>query len=493
MSKINILQISDLHRGMVGRIGNAALLDSLLTDIEYSLKKIPSIDIVIVCGDLVQGIKATNIEAAEQLYSQYEEAEDFLSNLCTKVVGGCRDRIVIIPGNHDISWPHSHCSMLPNELDLRSEERRSFIQILVKESLTPISKNRWSWNDLQFMEIHNDSLYSERLAPFCNFYDSFYQGTRTYSQIPKDQFAVHDYKDLGVIVLGMNSCDCLDHCNLTARFNPDAMAKAFTQLRSHHNSTRIKIAVWHHGIVGSPQQTDYLDSLTVQNFIVNRFSLGLHGHQHISDFMTELGKFGYDSRMLMIGTGTLCGTAETLPPGQMRGYNIITLEPDSGELWLYPREMKQSSFESPVWGPKYLPYTTDYPIHANIGQTVQQWDREGKFSIETDRSIAEAERLIGNSEYEDAIHILEDIDTTDEIARRLKVGCYFNLHRNENLIELCRNPISTLEAIYVLNAADNIDDHSLIAELLGNPLIAHSDDPSLVELRHKLQRRRKND
>lgn len=209
--------------------------------------------------------------------------------------------------------------------------------------------------------------------------------------------------------------------------------------------------------------------------------------------MTELGKFGYDSRMLMIGTGTLCGTPETLPPGQMRGYNIITLETDSGELWLYPREMKQSSFESPVWGAKYLPYTTDYPIHANIGQPVQQRDREGKLSIETERSLADAERLIGNSEYEDAIHILEDIDTTDEIARRLKVDCYFNLHRNENLIELCRNPISTLEAIYVLNAADNIDDHGLIAELLGNALIAHSDDPSLVELRRKLQRRRNND
>jgi len=492
MSTVNILQISDLHRGRTNQVRNAALLDSILSDLSYFMRDATPIHIIAVCGDLVQGVQGNAIECTEQIASQYREAKEFLTELCTEIVGGRKDRIVVVPGNHDVSWPHSYCSMHPKAIDLSSNQRKQLLETLVRESTMPDSKTRWSWHDLCFMEIHDDSLYSTRMEEFCKFYNSFYEGLRNFSLLPEDQFSIYDYPDLGVAVLGLNSCDSLDHCNHVGRFNPDALGKALRELKRSNFSSRIKIAIWHHGLGGPPYQTDYLDSLSAQNLIVNRFALGLHGHQHIPDFLAELGRFGHESRMLVVGTGTLCGAPEALPPGQMRGYNIISLDTSNGEIRLFPREMKQSNFETPVWGKKTLPYNDKYPIVTNLGAETMLVSTN-RTRVEYFQEVAQAECLIGNRQYENAVRILKTLNGADPVVKRLLVECYFQMRQSNRIIELCREPTSIIEAIYVLSAAEDVDDRQLIKELLNNRLISTSNDPSLCELRRRLQGRIRND
>jgi len=489
MGVVNVLHISDLHRGKANQVRNPALLDSLISDLHYYMHDVSKIDIITVCGDLVQGVLSSEITRTDEIASQYSEAEAFISDLCAKLVGGCREKVVIVPGNHDMSWPHSESSMKPKNLALVSDERRSLVESLVKEAMIPESKTRWSWHDLCFMEIQDQTLYSRRMEQFCKFYDSFYEGRRSYSLAPEDQFSVYDYPDLDIAILGLNSCDCLDHCNTVGRFNPEALGKALMELKRTQYNSRVKIAVWHHGLYGPPLQSDYLDPLCAQNLIVNRFALGLHGHQHVPDFLTELGRFGYESKMLVVGAGTLCGIPEALPPGQMRNYNVISLDTETGEVRLYPREMKQSNFQTPVWGKKALPYSDDYPIVVKLIVSPQYSDSK----TEDFRNVANAEELMGKTQYEEALVILETLNSTDEIVRRLLIECYFNLRKSERIIELCREPTSVLEAIYVLGAADDVDDRPLIAELLRHHIVSESDDPSLVELCRRLQRRIPND
>ena len=490
MSELTILQIGDLHRGKANGVGNAALLDSILTDLKYNIPDVLPIDIVVVCGDIVQGVVARDLAAAEQLVPQYQEAESFLIDLSKELLNGNRERMVIVPGNHDISWAHSHCSMRKKDINTSTEGRRKLIHSLVQESRTPSSAIRWSWEDLKFMELHERSLYSQRMKYFCDFFNSFYNGTKTYELETGDQFIVYDYADLAVSVLGLNSCDCVDHCNLAARLNPDALAGAFMFLKKPQYAERTKIAVWHHGLAGQPHRTDYLDPLSVQGLIVNRFVLGLHGHQHVPDFMNEIGKFGYNSRMVVVGTGTLCGPTEALPTGQMRSYNVLRLDTNSGELELYPREMKESPYDSPVWGKKLLAYNDDYPIHAKLCQATEGPRKAPESDTVLMKDLSVAEARIGASDYEGALEILHTMDRTNAMVRSFMVECYVQLHQHKNIVELCIKPTSVREAIYVLAAADELNDSELIGQLLDDDFIAAYDDPSLAQYRKKLQRRR---
>ena len=488
MGKINILQISDLHRSRANQVRTPALLDSIITDLLYQIHEVERIDIIAVCGDIVQGVRSADIARVSEIDTQYAEAIDFLVPLCDTFVEGDRERVVIVPGNHDVSWPHSENSMRVKSMNPESGERKLFIQGLIREMRAPEYMTRWSWDELCFMEIQEQSVYTKRMEQFRRFYNSFYKDLRPYSATPDSQFSIHDYPELNITVLGLNSCDSLDHCNPIGRFNPDALAKSLTELKRSRYNSRVKIAVWHHGLYGSPYQSDYLDPFSMQNLIVNRFSIGLHGHQHVPDFVAELGRFGHESKMLVIGTGTLCSTPETLPPGQMRNYNVISVDIDNESVSLYPREMKQSNFETPVWGKKYLPYTNIYPIVEKI-YTPQLPAMQGASITDSFNAIADAEHLIGLKKYPKAVEILEKLNPSDDLVRRLLVECYSETGRHDRLVEILRQPSSVPEAIYVLDAADELNDKQLIKELLSNQTIAKSTDPALSELRKKLERR----
>ena len=76
-------------------------------------------------GDIVHGSRDA-IKANEIIESQYEEALSFLNDLTNKMFDGEKSRIIIIPGNHDISWTESNESMTiiddGSDVDMRLEE-----------------------------------------------------------------------------------------------------------------------------------------------------------------------------------------------------------------------------------------------------------------------------------------------------------------------------------------------------------------------------------
>jgi 3',5'-cyclic AMP phosphodiesterase CpdA len=72
--KLSLLHISDLHRDPANPIGNAALLDSLQNDRRrYTGEETPSIrspDLVVVSGDIVQGVMPGVADPDSRLSSQ---------------------------------------------------------------------------------------------------------------------------------------------------------------------------------------------------------------------------------------------------------------------------------------------------------------------------------------------------------------------------------------------------------------------------------------
>ena len=193
----SILQISDLHRSKGGEITNQALLSSLINDRDkYTQREAPRIkkpDIIIVSGDVIRGsIKPDGSEA--EVKGQYDEAIEFLNDLTKNFLNGDKNRIVIIPGNHDVDWKFSKESMTKIDSSKVFDSTSNSVKSkYLKDAINQHSNIRWNWNDLSFYEITDPSKYKSRLEAFANFYGKFYEGNRTYSVEPNEQFDLFDF------------------------------------------------------------------------------------------------------------------------------------------------------------------------------------------------------------------------------------------------------------------------------------------------------------
>ena len=159
---VSLLHISDLHRDRSHPLTNAALLDSLARDKEHYGCESPAIrlpDLILVSGDLVSGIKTTAPDAVNELDRQYDEAYAFLTGLADLFLAGDHNRIVIVPGNHDVSYPHVYLSLKEIHFARGEPTADAMIAEYVRKLYSPGSSLRWSWNSLCFYELIDTEQY----------------------------------------------------------------------------------------------------------------------------------------------------------------------------------------------------------------------------------------------------------------------------------------------------------------------------------------------
>ena len=360
---VSILQISDLHRDRSSAIGNDALLSSLQNDRDRYVAgpndhAIRPPDIIVVSGDIIRGVPPGVPDYEKQLADQYHEATTFLDALTERLVAGDRSRLVLVPGNHDVSACHFMQSL--ERLELAADNKND----LVSELLRPDSSLRWCWPELALYRIANATRYDQRLAPFATFYADFYQQQRTFDLDPAKQFGIFDYPEFNLTIIGFSSCHENDFFNKPGAIDSGSIAAASLILRDPHFNGRLRAAVWHHNTEGPPSQTDYMNAGILQNLIDNGFSLGLHGHQHRPQCLDTRFNYGGKARISVISAGTLCGTASRRFG---RAYNIIELDLERLDGRLHVREMLNDEPDSPIWGCRPLPPDTsaylDFVIH----------------------------------------------------------------------------------------------------------------------------------
>jgi hypothetical protein len=163
--QFSILHISDLHRDLKDELANGPLLESLVRDIERYQKQAPPIfspSLCVVSGDLVYGVSPRHSNPGAELDRQYTQAVEFLTSLTDACFDGDRERIVLIPGNHDVSYPTVIASSTRIDIPANSADKRA----LTDELWLPNTRLRWSWAELCFYRIHDPSLYEQRLAGF---------------------------------------------------------------------------------------------------------------------------------------------------------------------------------------------------------------------------------------------------------------------------------------------------------------------------------------
>src|SRR5205823_608275 len=74
-------------------------------------------DLIVISGDIVLGVSPTAANADELLTTQYAEASELLSQLAELYFNGDRNRIILVPGNHDVSYPKVMASLKELEFD----------------------------------------------------------------------------------------------------------------------------------------------------------------------------------------------------------------------------------------------------------------------------------------------------------------------------------------------------------------------------------------
>jgi hypothetical protein len=425
---LSIMHISDIHRTNGAIITNSELKSSLLSDSIKFSSEIPQIkkpDLIIVSGDIIQGLTVGVGNYPSDIENQYFEAKNFLLELVNIFLEGDRSKLIMVPGNHDVDWNLAYSSM--KKTQLKSHE-------VLKALLSNESRYRWNWGKLQSYKISDMALYHRRLDSFSNFFQGFYDGYDVeYKISPEFQYSLFKIND-DIIVAAFNSCHFNDCLNYSGDISREAISNCHMAIEENYSKAKLRIAVWHHDFHGPPLRTDYMDRGIIELLLDKGFRLGIHGHQHKSESRPFYQFLQDEETMAIVSAGSLTAGEKELPSGFNRQYNMLEIDTSLTKVRVHIREMISNgifskgrhtfmggkSFADLSWT-KYGPSELLNYIKDG-GQEIKILDR--------------IEKLIHENQYKEALELIDYSGLNNEnYLKRLKADCLEKLSCWDELIQ----------------------------------------------------------
>lgn len=294
----SILHLSDLHLGSLADAEN--FRSQLAEDLNRELR-CTRLDGLICSGDL------TLVSSEDE----YDAAVAFIEGIKAEF-GLTPESIVLVPGNHDLSWPLSRAAYDPGD-----------------PALYPAAdvqgQRCWIVDRIDY-RVRDEARYRLRFQPF----DQRCYQPVTGHPYPSDyaqQFRFHHWPDLNILILGLNSAWEIDHHHRDrAGVHPLAVSNALNALRARPDwAGCLKVAVWHHPLA-SGEPSRILDHGFVERLAVAGFRLALHGHIH----KAETGQYHYDQtpggrRLDILAAGTFGAPSRQWAPGYPLQYQLLRL------------------------------------------------------------------------------------------------------------------------------------------------------------------------
>ncbi len=174
-NRIQILHISDIHlknKSQANKYFNQLVIDLKMLEVNR-------LGYIIISGDI----------ANQATREEYEAAYDMLNSLVNHF-GLNLDRVVLVPGNHDLNWD-------------QSEEAYKFFS---KRRMPQLTEGKYiTAGDLGVL-IRDESLYKKRFSNFnSEFYNRLYRGAWDYpSEYDEQAIIVESEKDK-ILFLALNS------------------------------------------------------------------------------------------------------------------------------------------------------------------------------------------------------------------------------------------------------------------------------------------------
>jgi len=444
----SIMHISDLHRSADDPVSNTELIGSLMRDRDRYVEEGPSIrppDAIVVSGDVIQGVGLGQPNAAQLIGEQYAVADAFLAELADRFIGGDRNRIVIVPGNHDVDWNTARNAMA-------IVPREEWPPHLSRALAAGASRYRWVLDQQALYTIDDPVLYEGRFSRFHAFLDEFYKGcSPPVMTSPTDYVRYFELMDGRMGVAGFNSCEANDCFSFRGSIPRDAVANSHLQMLDSGRVYGLRIGVWHHNIDGPPQASDYMDVDLVRRMIGMGFRLGLHGHQHRASACVQEIRLPNSETMTVVSAGSLCAGPRELPIGVNRQYNIVEIRDDLCGARVHLREIAGAMNFAPrrlvdFGGDSYVDFTWE-PVANAAGQVVD----DGRRRMNAD--ILAAEAAYHGHRYEEVVEMLVGHhEALPPFGRSLLVNSAFESRMYDDVVHLIGSPRSADELLKLVRA-----------------------------------------
>jgi predicted phosphodiesterase len=455
MKKISILHISDIHKGE--GMSLKTLLNSLIRDRErWEEESIKQPDYIVLSGDVVQGGATEEVIAA-----QYSEAESFLSDLCKEFLGNHRERMIIVPGNHDVSWPFCDSCMEPVEV--------------TPENMVQYSKHkdedglRWEWSNTKLFKVRSMNEYVHRFDRFVEFYNRFYDGIRQYPSHPELEAQCIPFDSDHICFACFNSCYQNDRLNDAGAIHKDAIYSIESELRKYYNRGMLPIGVWHHNAYGGPYQSDYMSTEVLDKLLEHRIKIGLFGHQHKSQIAEEYSDLLISEenrkRLLLISSGTLYGGDSEQHRGIRRQFNIVELVMENGQatVLVHVREDENHDVASddPFWKAKSMP---DGVIKYHV-----------KYKHVTDEEILRRidDETRRNDDFVNGIMQIRFSGINNDDAHKL-IDVYLKMLDSKDLLYVLPEPETDIHCFLLMGAIDKEHDAEAYERLKNSKVLHHA-------------------
>jgi len=297
--KMRILHLSDLHFGTHEDAGRwyGQLADDLKNELDCD-----QLDVMIISGDVAN-------YAVEE---EYNAAKIFIDRIIREFGLEPAD-LVIVPGNHDLNWNLS-------KKGYTLIDREEYEGTLKDGCFIEVSD--------EVIRLRDDAAYQKRFEYFSDFYRDV-KG-EPYPVEPAAQGILYHLKELGILILGLNSAWQVDHhFKSRAAICPDAVAGALDQIRENPElKGYMKFAVWHHPL-HSPSDDRITDHGFMERLAQSGFSVCFHGHLHKAT--AELFRYDHSAggrRIEIVGAGTFGAPVREWSPGFPLQYNLLNITPN---------------------------------------------------------------------------------------------------------------------------------------------------------------------
>jgi 3',5'-cyclic AMP phosphodiesterase CpdA len=234
---VTVLHISDTQFGQYHRFGSGveSLGSHLIRDLRDLVGgAVPPIDLIVLSGDI----------AERGLWSEFQQALAFLDDLLA-FTALPRDRVVVVPGNHDVNWGKSKAYFA----DCESEER---------EPREPFTR-KWRFYQQFVAQLHGEAAFTE-----------------------EQPYRLHRFDDLRLVVAALNSTwreshRDEDHYGYCGR---EQLSWFEDQLRDLTDVARIGVV--HHNARrrATADNENLRDADDLENILGPHLDLLLHGHTH---------------------------------------------------------------------------------------------------------------------------------------------------------------------------------------------------------------------
>lgn len=484
---LSIMHISDTHRISGANITNAELKSSLISDcnkFNSDTINIKRPDIIILSGDVIQGLTIGGGNYPADLEKQYKEAKKFALDMVDTFLEGDRSKFIMIPGNHDIDWNLAYSSM--EKVNLKSNE-------VLKALLTQDSLNRWDWKKLELYKIKDLELYQRRLDYFSNFFQEFYEEFEIeYNFSPEFQYALYKISD-DIIIAGFNSCHFNDCFNYSGNISREAISNCHMAIEKKYPNAKLRIAVWHHDFHGPPLRTDYMNRGIIELLLDKGFRLGLHGHQHKSESRPFHQFLQDEETMVIVCAGSLTAGAKELPTGFNRQYNMLEIDASLDKVRVHIREMVTNGIFSKgrhmfMGGKSFV----DLSWTQHKASELLNLNKDGGQDLKV---LEEIEKLIHLDRYKEALELIDDSSLNEkDYLRRLKATCLEGLSRWSDLVEHIGTPKNVDDISNLFKSNLNTKDFEAAERLLESKLTqgfldgkALNDFKKRIEIEKKLK------